>query len=248
MKKKLLARLFIATAVIVGAVAFTGCGNNNRGSNGGLLQVHGHSFTRQNVKDKYLKSEATCTKKAVYYYSCWCGKKGSETFEYGEVLKPTKGLELALIVGGYEVKDIGAATANELVIPAEYNGVHVISIGSEAFYRCGKIKSVAIPEYVKDIGDYAFYQCSSLTKLTIPDGVTTIGKYAFYECTGLKSVVIGKGVKSIGNSAFYGCRELGSITFNGTKEQWQAVEKGSDWEYGNYNIKFTEESTKQSQR
>ena len=35
---------------------------------------------------KYLKSAATCTEKAVYYYSCSCGEKGTETFESGDVL------------------------------------------------------------------------------------------------------------------------------------------------------------------
>ncbi|MDE7373465.1 MAG: InlB B-repeat-containing protein [Clostridia bacterium] len=33
-----------------------------------------------------MKSAATCTLKSVYYYSCSCGRKGSETFEYGEAL------------------------------------------------------------------------------------------------------------------------------------------------------------------
>ena len=36
---------------------------------------------------KYLKSAATCTAKAVYYNSCtFCGEKGTETFETGNVL------------------------------------------------------------------------------------------------------------------------------------------------------------------
>lgn len=44
---------------------------------------HSHTFT-QNTDEKYLKSAATCTQKAVYYLSCSCGVAGSETFEYGE--------------------------------------------------------------------------------------------------------------------------------------------------------------------
>ncbi len=28
----------------------------------------------------------TCTKKGTYYYSCACGKKGTETFEGGDLL------------------------------------------------------------------------------------------------------------------------------------------------------------------
>ena len=45
-----------------------------------------HSFTEK-VAGQYLKSAATCTEKAVYYKSCtFCGEKGTETFETGNVL------------------------------------------------------------------------------------------------------------------------------------------------------------------
>ncbi len=47
---------------------------------------HMHSFNRKSTDAKYLKSAATCTKKAVYYYSCSCGEKSTETFESGETL------------------------------------------------------------------------------------------------------------------------------------------------------------------
>ena len=47
---------------------------------------HVHSYTEKNTDAKYLKSVATCTAKAVYYYSCSCGEKGTETFESGDVL------------------------------------------------------------------------------------------------------------------------------------------------------------------
>ncbi len=46
-----------------------------------------HVFDQQNTDAKYLKSGATCTDKALYYYSCSCGCKGTETFEYGEKLE-----------------------------------------------------------------------------------------------------------------------------------------------------------------
>ena len=44
-----------------------------------------HDPSAEKADDKYLKSAATCTAKAVYYKSCAiCGEKGTETFEYGE--------------------------------------------------------------------------------------------------------------------------------------------------------------------
>ena len=43
-----------------------------------------HVFDQMNTDAKYLKSEATCTAPAEYYYSCICGEKGTETFAYGQ--------------------------------------------------------------------------------------------------------------------------------------------------------------------
>ena len=43
-----------------------------------------HVFDQENADGKYLKSAADCTHKTVYYKSCKCGEKGTETFEYGE--------------------------------------------------------------------------------------------------------------------------------------------------------------------
>lgn len=50
-----------------------------------LLPGHTHEFNKQVVADKYKKSSATCKGKAVYYLSCECGEKGSQTFESGAV-------------------------------------------------------------------------------------------------------------------------------------------------------------------
>ena len=47
---------------------------------------HTHNFNVESATDKYLATAATCTEKAKYYYSCSCGEKGTETFEYGEAL------------------------------------------------------------------------------------------------------------------------------------------------------------------
>lgn len=42
-------------------------------------------FDKEVVLEKYKASNATCTKKAQYYYSCSCGEMGTKTFEYGDL-------------------------------------------------------------------------------------------------------------------------------------------------------------------
>lgn len=52
-------------------------------SSGDSETKHDHSFTQQLADPTYLKSEATCTSAAEYYYSCACGEKGENTFRSG---------------------------------------------------------------------------------------------------------------------------------------------------------------------
>ena len=86
------------------------------------------------------------------------------------------------------------------------------SIGYGAFWGCGSLTSVVIPEGVTSIGSSAFWYCTSLTSVVIPEGVTSIGDDAFSGCSSLTSVTIPEGVTFIGNSAFYGCSALTSVT------------------------------------
>ena len=191
---------------------------------------HTHNFNKQEVKETYLKSKATCEERAVYYYSCSCGAVGTETFEYGEVIscnylegvcewcsKPnpssTEGLTFTLINNDLEYEVSGYnGFSTEVYIASTHNGKPITSIGSSAFSGCDSLTSVTIGNSVTSIGYDAFYDCTSLTSVTIPDSVTSIGKYAFSGCISLKSVTIGNSVTSIGKGAFSGCNSLKSVT------------------------------------
>jgi len=51
----------------------------------GCKAKHTCVFDVENTAADYLASEANCTQKAAYYYTCSCGKVGTETFFAGEV-------------------------------------------------------------------------------------------------------------------------------------------------------------------
>ena len=72
--------------------------------------------------------------------------------------------------------------------------------------------------------------------------MTSIGEDAFRGCSGLTTITIPDGVTSIGDYAFYGCGGLTAINFQGTMVQWQAIEKGSGWNYvtGEYAVICTD--------
>ena len=99
-----------------------------------------------------------------------------------------------------------------LNIPSEIDGYKVTGIGDLAFFNCGHITGVTIPEGVTIIGHRAFAGCNSLKSITIPTSVRWIGMWAFYGCENLLSVVIPESVISIGYDAFRGCTGLKNIT------------------------------------
>ena len=50
-------------------------------------EVVSHTYNCQDLASSHLKSSATCTAAAVYYYSCVCGKNGEVTFTSGMALE-----------------------------------------------------------------------------------------------------------------------------------------------------------------
>lgn len=70
---------------------------------------------------------------------------------------------------------------------------------------------------------------SNLKEVVISDGVETIMMLSFVFCTDLERVVIPRSVTSIGTSAFTYCTNLKTIEFEGTKAEWNAIDKGSEW-------------------
>lgn len=47
---------------------------------------HQHIYNKEDTSDTYKAADATCDTAAAYYYSCTCGKAGTETFYDGEPL------------------------------------------------------------------------------------------------------------------------------------------------------------------
>lgn len=77
------------------------------------------------------------------------------------------------------------------------------SIEDHAFEMNGMIKSIVIEEGIEKIGDNAFCKCKYLEEITIPTSMKSIGENAFSECDSLMNVY-----------------------YNGTQEEWEAVDIG----------------------
>ena len=70
---------FLCAAMLVAVAGMFACDISGDGT------PHTHEYM-QVAGERFLKSPATCTESAVYYYSCKCGEKAAETFTYGSPL------------------------------------------------------------------------------------------------------------------------------------------------------------------
>ncbi|MBQ4377948.1 MAG: leucine-rich repeat domain-containing protein [Treponema sp.] len=152
--------------------------------------------------------EITIPKAVTYIYAPFFATQGvSIIFESGSALTSLGSL-------GME------GDLKSVVIPKS-----VKTIEKGAFHKT-LLESVTFEEgsELEEIGEEAFYGCS-LSEILLPKSLKTIGKQAFDGNETLKSVTIPKTVTSIGIAAFLSCTALETITFTGTKEEWNAISK-----------------------
>lgn len=91
---------------------------------------------------------------------------------------------------------------------------HIKEIGDSAFSDCSYLEYITIPDSVTSIDNSVFYNCSNLKSITIPDKVTRIYSFTFYNCSSLKSITISGDIRTIDNYAFRGCSDLTSVTMS----------------------------------
>ena len=103
----------------------------------------------------------------------------------------------------------------------------VESIGNAAFAYCTALETVSFAKTIKTIGDYAFSK-TSLKDVSINEGVVNIGEYAFGNAECIK---VPYSVKNIGYRAF---PQSVTICYDGTKDQWQALEKEHKYVFTSY--------------
>ena len=90
--------------------------------------------------------------------------------------------------GEATITDVRTSISGDIIIPSKLGGYPVTKIGSYAFFDCGDLTSIEIPDSVTTIGYCAFNSCDGLTSIEIGDSVTTIDIYAFYNCKRLTSI------------------------------------------------------------
>ena len=120
---------------------------------------------------------------------------------------------------------VDAQTAKgDIVIPST-----VKYVSPSAFARNDSVTSVVFPSTVTALNDNTFFYCTSLTSVELPN-ITRIESMAFDNCTKLSDVKLSGKLTYIDYYAFADINTPGTITFYGSKDTWDKVEKPD----GNY--------------
>ena len=98
----------------------------------------------------------------------------------------------------------------------------ITTLSRAAFYECGNLASVLLPDTLTYIDDFVFTRCNSLKSISIPYGVTGIDWNAFRQCAGLETIVLPSTVTYIHSYVFEGSN-LSTVHYLGTTEQWEAL-------------------------
>jgi len=80
-----------------------------------------------------------------------------------------------------------------------------------AFFECGSLVRITIPDHVTHIEGAAFWGCDSLRFIQLPRNLEFIGGHAFRDCTSLEAVFLPPTVTHIGHGAFHDCASLRSL-------------------------------------
>ena len=99
---------------------------------------------------------------------------------------------------------------------------------TQTFFSCTALTEIYIPEGTKSLS-LTFQCCDALREVHLPDSIEIIDSGAFDICHSLERITIPSGVKFIGSGAFYQCSKLTDVSFDGSKAEWDAIEKEYPW-------------------
>lgn len=105
----------------------------------------------------------------------------------------------------------GNDTLEEVLILADRDqGVE--TIGNYAFRDCIKLRTIVMPNTVRELGVGVFGNCSSLEEIQLSNRIEVLSSQVFSYCTALKNIHIPEGIKAMQGFLFQGATALANIS------------------------------------
>lgn len=199
--------IFLIALLLIGVVCSVGFASFAEATTEETVTIHGvvHSITDgTNPKDGDVR---VVNNMAFQYYK----KTNRDPAHYAVV--------------DYFYDDTLIDTATEVVVPAEIDGIPVLSLQVYDFdrstgsipvkWKAEHVEKVVLPEGLINIASYAFVMFPNLESFSYPSTVKSTGYGAFENCKKLKSVSFGEGNPAISDRTFYGCSSLQTVRLPG---------------------------------
>lgn len=244
---------FPSTLEYIGASAFKNCGNLKSVCFGGTVaqwkkvrREDGWNIGSDNIQiacsddstfiddmdwdlakekwDKEASSGFIWEQPPGYKIDNFCGIIGrGECGDY-DIIIPTQidGMTVRSVKGFYDDQEITSIRIPE--------GVRYL--GSRAFAHSESLTTVELPTTIAEIAEESFYHCKGLTEFKIPQNVGCIYAKAFSGCTNLERIYMSSLCKAFRPGVFSDCSSLSEIIYDGTVEEWKAINKGDGWNSG----------------
>lgn len=111
----------------------------------------------------------------------------------------------------------GNDTLEEVLILADRDqGVE--TIGNYAFRDCIKLRTIVMPNTVRELGVGVFGNCSSLEEIQLSNRIEVLSSQVFSYCTALKNIHIPEGIKAMQGFLFQGATALANISLPASLE------------------------------
>lgn len=110
----------------------------------------------------------------------------------------------------WQVRDVDLSEASAELVPAN------------AFHSRHHLRSIVLPQNVREIGAQAFFACDSLEEIVLPASVERVGQSAFSQCRRLQRVVF-EGAPEVADFAFAGCPLLKDIQLKAARPRFSTL-------------------------
>ena len=147
-------------------------------------------------------------------------KTSSLTFNETPWLAAQRQKDPLVIVNGAVID--GRTCKGAVTIPSD-----VKYVAASAFSENNDLTSVVFPASIDHIEDNMFGYCENLTSVELK-GSTSLAYGVFASCNKLKELKLSGKLKSINGQALTDNTSTATITFYGTEESWNAVERDPD--------------------
>ena len=152
-------------------------------------------------------------------------ERAEDPFESEDVLEVmdtfTVGENTYKVVGYLEVHLVASsAVSGEFIIPETvmYGGDIYDVVGTGDWYISGQPRTTPV------------FSSSSITSIKFSDNILIVN--GFSNCHYITEVSISKSTKTIAAYAFAYCSRLKTIRFDGTVDEWNAIQKDTNWNTG----------------